>query len=270
MKFKDILVLVDDSPNCTARIDLAMNLARKNKSHLTGLYVIAQAHYDPQQEGINQKVAAIEAEITRKAVAAGILFEWRYVVWPITGASMAEIVNLYAYHKDLVIVGQSAQGRNAGSVPSDLPERVVKGSGRPVLIVPYAGTFNKVGEQVMIAWNSGRESVRALSDAMPFLVQAEKVNVLAVSSRGIQDNSADNDFGDISTHLSLYGIKAHIKQFAAGEHPIGDVLLNTAWEEGCDLLVMGAYAYTKRGTLALGPVARHILDHMTMPVLMSH
>jgi nucleotide-binding universal stress UspA family protein len=268
MEFKDILVLVDDSPHSAVRIDVAISLAKRNGAHLTGLYVITHSHYTSQREGLEEKMAAARDVFSQKTAVGDVESEWCCVDWPVSGVSMAEIVIWHAYYKDLVIVGQVAQG--AGDVPSELPERVVKGSGRPVLVVPYAGTFSAVGNNVMIAWNSGRESVRAFNDAMPLLQHAEQVNVLAVSTGDAQENSGRNICADIATHLSRHGIKANVDLLQTGDVPIGDVMLNAAWEKGCDLLVMGAYTYTARGTLALGPVARHILDHMPMPVLMSH
>jgi nucleotide-binding universal stress UspA family protein len=45
--------------------------------------------------------------------------------------------------------------------------------------------------------------------------------------------------------------------------------MNYAWENGCDLIVMGAYAHLARGTVNLGPVAKQLFEHMTLPVLMS-
>jgi nucleotide-binding universal stress UspA family protein len=51
---------------------------------------------------------------------------------------------------------------------------------------------------------------------------------------------------------------------------VGDVLLNSACENKMDLLVMGAFAPTRRGAYMLGPVAKHLMNHMTVPVLISH
>ena len=38
-------------------------------------------------------------------------------------------------------------------------------SGRPVLVVPYAGTFERVGRRVLVAWDGTREANRGLSRA---------------------------------------------------------------------------------------------------------
>lgn len=269
MRFKDILVHVDNTQQCAARLDLAIGLAKRHRAHLTGLYVISHPHYRPRHESAELKAAEAEAGFRQKTAQAGITAEWLCVDWPVIGVSVAEIVNLHAYYKDLVIVGQTHEG----DTPPDLPERVVSASGRPVLIVPYAGTFETVGEQVMVAWKPGRESVRALNDAMPLLLDARQATVVMVSSSGGGEEAGKDrgeDVGNVCTHLARHGVTAKGEELMAGDIPIGDMLLNQAWEDGCDLLVMGAYTHTVRGTLAIGQVARHVLSHMTMPVLMSH
>ncbi|WP_298435029.1 universal stress protein [Geobacter sp.] len=261
MTFKDVLVHVDNTQQCTARLDLAVGLAKRHRAHLTGLYVISYPHYRPRHESTELKAAEAEASFRQKTAQVGISAEWLCVDWAVAGVSMTEIVTLHAYHRDLVIVGQTHEG----DTPPDLPERVVSGSGRPVLIVPYAGTFETVGEQVMVAWKPGRESVRALNDAMPFLLDARQATVVTVNS-----SDSGEDLGNVCTHLARHGVTAKGEELMAGDIPVGDMLLNQAWEDGSDLLVMGAYTHTIRGTFAIGQVARHVLRHMTMPVLMSH
>ena len=39
-------------------------------------------------------------------------------------------------------------------------------AGRPVLIVPYAGTFEMVGKRILFAWDGTREANRAMHDAL--------------------------------------------------------------------------------------------------------
>jgi nucleotide-binding universal stress UspA family protein len=48
------------------------------------------------------------------------------------------------------------------------------------------------------------------------------------------------------------------------------MLLNRCADEGIDLLVMGAFAQSRRGQQTLGDVGRYLLEFMTVPVLMSH
>ena len=73
----------------------------------------------------------------------------------------------------------------------------------------------------------------------------------------------------ILTHLLRHGIQAREVNLEIGTIPVDNVLMNFAWEHGCDLLVMGVYARTVRGSLAVGPIARLFFEQMTLPVLMS-
>lgn len=268
MSIKDILVHIGNSQHSAAVLELAIGLARKHQAHLTGLHVITHRHYIPDGEA-DTRVEEAEAMFREKTARAGISADWRSVNWPVVGVHVSEVVNLHAYCKDLVIVGQTERGSRKGDLDHELPERVILGSGRPVLIVPYAGTFTDVGDKVMVAWKSGRESTRAVNDAMPFLQAAREVRVMAISSTDYTESADKGPCDEICTHLARHGIRAEGERFAIEEISVGDVLLNQVWEEGCNLLVMGGYARTTGG-FELGPIARNILEHMTAPVLMSH
>lgn len=265
MAYKDILVHLDNSPHCTARIDIAIHLAQEHGAHLTGLYVISHPYYRPQLESVAASAAETQAAFERATSIAGISAEYVCADWGTAGITRSEVINFYAYLKDLVIVGQSDPEN-----PSDLPERVVVGSGRPVLIIPFAGSFSTVGERVMVCWKYGRESVRALNDAMPFLQQAEKIRVVAADPPEAAVNAGSDCCAGIRSYLTRHGIEGIVEQSIQAEIPIGDMLLNESWEEGCDLLVLGAFTRSAKGALILGPVARDVLDHMNLPVLMSH
>ena len=268
MEFKDILVHIDNSQQCAARLKLAIMLAREHKAHLTGLYVISQPHFAPQGKALELKVQQAKELFRSITAGAEIPAEFLRVDWGVTGDSTVEILNYYAQRKDLIIVGQSDRKRPQENVPADLPEWVVLGSGRPVLVVPYTGTFGSIGERVLVAWKSGRASSRALHDAMPFLLKAKQVFVVTVTSSADQHRS-DRDDG-IRAHLERHNIRVQEENLETGDVPVGSVLMNYAWEHGCDLLVMGIYAQTPHGSLAVGPVTKDLFEHMTVPVLMSH
>lgn len=269
MALKDILVHIDYAPHCPGRLALAVNLAQKHNARLTGLYVISHPHYQPQNENANISVDEARADFEQVTTMAGISADWLNIDWPVTGVSISEIIIKFAYLKDLVIVGQAQPRSDNSGSPSDLPEQVVAGSGRPVLIVPYAGSFNSIGERVMIAWRNGRESTRALNDSMSFLQAAEDVKLLEVNPTTHIETVSMLSSNAVCSHLKSHGINATAEQLQSPEIAIGDIMLNQAWEHGCDLLVMGAYTNTAR-KLVLGKVAQHVLKHMTLPVLMSH
>jgi nucleotide-binding universal stress UspA family protein len=181
----------------------------------------------------------------------------------------AELVALHARHADLVVLGQAdpedGPPSAAGTVAAALFD-----SGRPVLVVPYAGTFVTAGRRVLVGWNASREAARAVNDALPLLVGAEVVTVSAVNPRRGLDGHGDEPGADIALHLARHGVKVDVEHSAAPEIEAADILLNRASELSADLLVVGAYGHSRLREMILGGVTRSLLRQMTVPVLMSH
>ena len=94
---------------------------------------------------------------------------------------LAELIRL-AKAADLVVLGQYP-GDDSDGVTWLRPDDVMIDAGRPVLIVPYAGSFERVGRRVLIAWDGTREANRALHDALPLIGGAEAVTVMHVEAR---------------------------------------------------------------------------------------
>ena len=137
---------------------------------------------------------------------------------------------------------------------------------RPVIAVPFAGKFKTLGKRVLVAWNGTREAARATHDALPFLTHADKVVVLSVNASG----KVHIPGADISTHLARHGVDVEIHNREGNDVSVGDAILNAVSDYGADLLVIGAYGHSRVRELVLGGVTRHLLRHMTIPVLMSH
>jgi len=70
--------------------------------------------------------------------------------------------------------------------------------------------------------------------------------------------------------LGVHGIGVKIERFNVDGIGIMDVLLARLAEESLDMLVMGAHGQYGFPHLFKGSSTRHILEHMTVPVLMSH
>ena len=60
------------------------------------------------------------------------------------------------------------------------------------------------------------------------------------------------------------------KPISGNGQEAGLALLTKVFDTGADLLVMGAYGRSRMREMILGGATRHILSHMTLPVLMSH
>jgi nucleotide-binding universal stress UspA family protein len=146
---------------------------------------------------------------------------------------------------------------------------VVMGAGRPVLLIPYAGTFERCGESVLISWNASREAARAVADALPLLKRAREVNIVSFNP------AEGGDWGeipgaDIGLWLARHDVRVTVHQCRSKEIDIGNQLLSRAADFGSDLIVMGAYGHSRAYELMLGGVTRTLLRSMTVPVLMSH
>jgi nucleotide-binding universal stress UspA family protein len=271
MALKDILLHLDNSPSCPARLDLAVNLASAHSAHLKGLYVLSHSYYAPRQDGGESATAEVQRLFLEKTAQAGVSAEWIYSDWPVVGVSSSEIITLYAYYADLVIIGQPDHSDTSSTTPADLAERLGLGAGRPLLVVPYAGDYSAAGERVMVAWKAGRESARAVNDAMPFLEKARHVSIVTVGTSEVPDSTEESAGLQLNAYLARHGITAGREQIVATSgFPIGDLLLNHACDQKMDLLVMGAFGQSRRGAFMLGPVAGHLLSHMTLPVMISH
>lgn len=273
MALADILVHLDHGANCVNRLDAAIGLASRFRARLTGLYVITHQYYQPRQGSAEKAAESVRRLFAEKAAAAGIESRWQCVDWSVIGVGMTEIINHHAHYTDLLVVGQALQdgsGTAAKDSPADLPERLVLGAGRPVLVVPYAGSFPLIGERVLVAWKAGRESTRAVNDALPLLKQASRVDILAINSSETYEDDSESLCANICDHLARHGVTVEPERMIVSNSSVGDAILNRACEEGFDLVVMGAYAHTPQRKMALGSVAKHLLKQMTIPVLMSH
>lgn len=272
MAIKDILLHLDNSPSCPARIDLAIQIARRHGAHIKGLYVLSHSYYAPNQTAADAAgTRTVAALFTAKTAAAGVSAEWLFIDCLVVGERMTEIVINCTYYTDLVIIGQPNEAANSAGIPFDLPERLGLASGKPMLIVPYAGEFNHDMNRIMVAWKAGRESSRTLGDALPFLEGAAHLSIVTVATPNNQGTGTTNDMEMLADYLSRHQRTfTHDLILAPASFPVGDALLNHACEQRMDLLVMGGFAATRRGAFMLGQVARHLMNHMTVPVLISH
>jgi nucleotide-binding universal stress UspA family protein len=278
MPYKTLLVHVDGGARGPVRIDVAARLARRFDAHLIGLHALTVVKLPGYARvameggaGIEefQAKAATEAArqaqqvFTRGVNAVGLSkTEWRA-----SRGDAAEVAPLHARYADLVVIGQPNPSDESGVEP-ELAERLVLAAGRPVVVVPYAGTFAEIGKRVMVAWNAGREATRALTDAIPMLREAKEVHVIAFNPVGAPHGEVPG--ADIGLYLARHGIKVNVSQQTAEDVDVGNQLLSRAADLDVDLIVMGAYGHSRMKELVLGGVTRTIFESMTVPVLMSH
>ena len=281
MALKDMLVHLDASAESAARLELAAALAARHGAHLVGLHASearmpAGLTADAGGAALGLVMARLREEDAAEAAAARAGFEDRIRrdglsgEWRVVRGRAVENLAMQARHADLTILGQPRPGREGARFAEDLLEGALFASGRPVLMVPYAGHFGAVGARVLIGWNATREAARAVADAMPFLTTAAEVVVLAINPSPGLEGHGEQPAADMAQHLARHGVKATAQQVLAHDVPEADVLLNCAADLGADLIVMGAYGHSRLRQMVFGGVTRGILARMTVPVLLSH
>jgi nucleotide-binding universal stress UspA family protein len=105
-------------------------------------------------------------------------------------------------------------------------------------------------------------------DALPLLTRAKSVTIMEVNPR--PGDAPHVPGADIARHLARHGVKAEASSIAGADIDVGDMILSRLSDLGADLLVMGAYGHSRLREFAFGGATRHLLGHMTVPVLMSH
>jgi nucleotide-binding universal stress UspA family protein len=284
--FKDILVHIDEGPRSATRLKLATDLAKRNQAHLTGLFVIdipgSDLFYGAGMPfagggGMNQMMTTLRTEANGRAETAGQAFrealraeglegEWRVV----EGDTVA-LLALHARYADMTVLAQpNDQEPYKGASSDAVLVNTMLSSGRPILAVPYAGAFETLGDNVLVAWNASREATRAVNDALPILKTARKVTILAVNPKHGIEGHGEVPAADIALHLARHGVKAEAAHTIANDISEGDALLSYAADMGADLIVCGGYGHSRAREMVFGGVTRTLLEEMTVPMLLSH
>lgn len=171
-----------------------------------------------------------------------------------------------ALYADLMILGQ--RDRNDpmdGELPGDFLPSVLVQSGRPALVLPYAGPISPIGRNVLVAWKETREAARAVTAALPWLRTASRVHVVAYGE------NAENSLLCLQDYLRAQGVvNATLHPGGNKDDDAGNKLLSFAADLSADLLIMGCYGHSRAREWVMGGATLSILQWMTLPVLMSH
>lgn len=278
MSFGTILLHLNGGERDGANLDYAVMLAAEHRAHLVALRTITPfyptigafgdaavgviAELQERYRASERAAAAKTREIAeRQCGAADIKLEWRE-----EEDFADDIVPIHARYADVTIIGQPERGKIEPTHSPELPANVVMGAGRPVIVVPYAGKFDKAPRHVLIAWSGTREATRAVHDALPILKRAAKVSVLSINPK----DGKHLPGADIAAHLARHGCKTEAARTVASDISVSDVILSDASDIGADFIVMGAYGHSRLREWALGGATRDVLNTMTVPVLFSH
>lgn len=272
MNYRTILLHLSSSPGGEERLRLACRLAQAHDAHLVGVAATTPTVVMPPNilgrtavvppEDVDSLAASFAEQASRSGLRSS---ESRTVV----DGDPAAALCVQARYCDLVIVGQTDPHDPHGQDRPGLAEQMLLNAGRPLLVVPYAGSFPTLGERPLVAWDSSREAARAATDALPLLRRAAPVRVITFNARPSQRGHGAEPGADVALFLARHGLQVEVEQERT-ELDIGNALLSRAADHACDLIVTGGYGHSRLREIVLGGVTRTLLGHMTVPVLMSH
>ena len=281
MAYKTVLVHCNDKRRIARVVEAAAEVAHRFQAHLTGVSVTPPVAIIPSgMPGAPDAIvvddhcvayrgdnSAMRAAFEAAAGVHGAGADWREA--EADSSTVADVVLQHARAADLVVAAQTDPGWQ-WTAYLDVADRLAVESGRPVLIVPNEGPHKDFARRVLVAWNARREAARAVFDALPLLQQAQVVKVVWVNPQDEGGAAVDLPAGDICAALARHGVKCEAAEVVRPLASVGRTLLARAAEHGSDLLVMGCYGHSRLREFVLGGASRHVLDHMTIPVLMSH
>jgi nucleotide-binding universal stress UspA family protein len=275
--FRNILVHIPSERPARPVIDVAVALTIARRSHLDAVAIgyesmgavgmvvdggaavaaVMDAEQERARERANAAVAVFEIEAKLAKIAYGIR---TFAAMPAeAGQTVGELARLY----DMTIVLQPESSQP--SYDNEVPQQILFSSGGPMLMVPYIQREPLDAHHVGIAWDGGRLAARAVRDAMPFLMGAQAVTVIAVN-----EEAGETSSDQLAAHLGRRGIAVRIQRLTADRSDVQGAILSVAAESRMGLLVMGGYGHSRLHERILGGVTRSMFDSMTVPVLMSH
>lgn len=271
MRFKTIVAILQNEQDAERVLDCAIPLAERFQSHLIGIHAEAlpvpytSATGFPDTEFLQvsadmsrERADKLQAVFLRHIENSGLSFEWRSLESFSGDSALTGISSVRS--ADLIIAAQ----RESGGDPSADIDTLVYDAGRPVLVVPHSGPLATSFKHVLLAWNGSKEAARATFDALPFIIEAEKTEILVIDPPDTLDENSEAAGAEIAAALSRHGATVSVSVLKSGGISVDDVIQTRITETGADLLVLGAYSHSWLRQLLFGGVTRTVLR--TVPV----
>jgi nucleotide-binding universal stress UspA family protein len=172
-------------------------------------------------------------------------------------------VGSYGRVFDVIVLGRPVAGRAARPAMATVEAGLFE-AGKAVLIAPPIPP-QRMGDNILIAWNCSTEQAKTTALAMPLLQKAKRVVVLTVQGGTVPGPTGEQ----LASYLARNGVRAEPVTVSPLGKSTGEAILSYAASMDCDLLVKGAYTQSRLRQMIFGGATRHILANATLPVLMA-
>jgi len=280
MMFDHILVPIDGSTDSWIALEQAIEIAQEENGLIHGLFVadarLVEAPYwaaappdevnpetDPEKTQIALKIGRLVSEHGREVLVqldercteANVYSTTEYV----EGVADQVILDR-ARRSDLVVLGRRGEsGRWSGPQLGSTFEAVVRHATTPVLA---AQAEPRQISRILIAYDGSHSADEALQVAASFAHRhGDDVVLLTVDD---DRQGRRQQFEDAKQMLVEQGLTG--KVFFHEGHA-SEVILNTAREEDCDLIAMGAYGHSHFIETFFGSTVDEVVHRAICPVL---
>jgi nucleotide-binding universal stress UspA family protein len=279
MKYKNILVHLDNSNGCRNRLEAAFALTRDFEGQLTGLFVVPNYIVPSYVEA--QISVDLITDVTERALAraretlagyqklaekAGVTMQAE-----VLEGQLIPVLREHSKYADLLLLGQD-DPQDPDNASYGLADALLFEGGCPCMVVPHTGKLAAPGKRVLLTWNASRESAHALREAMPLLKRAETVLVLSSEPEtGESELASGHPHAEaLARLLESHGIKAVSSGISDPDLDPSDAIIDQAAEMDADLIVMGAYGHARLREIILGGVTRELLKRAPVCLMLAH
>lgn len=276
MSIRTILVPVEPGDHLSPTVRTAVLLGRACDGHIAGIglgisYMVVgpmggmvvttrDIEDQPQIEDLRGafRKAMAEHRVEPAEVPTGKLAWGWQGDEVITDAELGGVSRIF----DVTVAGRPDP--DAGAPRLATIENVLFEGGRPVLLAPPTPPA-EIGRTILIAWNCSTETARAVSFAMPLLEAAGRVHVLTVEGATVIGPSG----AALCTMLKAHGIEAAEKTMEGSVGSAGEAILRYAREQGCDLIVKGAYSHSRLRQMVFGGPTSYLIHKTDLPLFLA-
>ena len=271
MPIKTLLTHVEPDWGSGRALAAAVELAQRFDAHLMGLgaedfepvnYAFADGSVVQMlRDQIDADALTAEARFRLAAAGLGAACSWHRAL-DVPVAAMASL----ARGADLVVARRTARDSGAGNLCP--PASLIVDVGAPVLLVPDADAPLQA-RSVVVAWRDCPQARRALSDALPFLADAETVRLVEVCPAA-ERAERERDMALVCARLERLGVKVSAQAVAHTGPSVAAEIERAAEAVGADLIVTGAYSHRRLQEWVLGGVTQDLAAGSGRYVLFSH
>lgn len=276
MSLKSIVVHLDENPAVEQRIGIAVQVARRFRGRVRGIYSTRKTRAEvdigelaPRE--VARRISEREARehtqslLTRTAAAAAL----GEVEVDVLGTNPVDEALAVMRCADVSVLSQPDFENDGGGIDRRLLENALLGAGGPLLVLPRVQSTFEVGQNIVIAWDGGREAARAMRDALPMLASAARTTLLSIGSPQRLHEDVEHSQARALRFLAAHGVSTKARRMECTIDP-AELLLSQLSDLEADLLVMGAYGHARVREIILGGMTRTTIEKMTVPLFMSH